>query len=71
MLESYFNKVAILQDSCSYLLHAHLGFFLGKTFKKINQLSINYFLLKNNQCYVHRGIFRTKSNIYDGAFWQK
>ena len=50
MLESYFNKVAILQDSCNYLLHAHLGVFLGKTLKKINQLSINYVHLKNDKC---------------------
>ena len=56
MLESLFNKVAGLQDCCKvYLLHTLLRFHfsLGNT-------------LKN---FIHRGIFRTKSNIYRGAFF--
>ena len=56
MLESPFNKVAGLHDCCkAYLLHTLLRFHfsLGKT-------------LKN---FIHRGIFRTKSNIYSGAFF--
>ena len=56
MLESLFNKVAGLQDCCkAYLLHTLLRFYfsLGKNFKNL----------------IHRGIFRTKSNIYSGAFF--
>ena len=56
VLESLFDKVAGLQDFCkTYLLHALLRFYfsLGKTLWS----------------YVHRGIFRAKSNIYDGAFF--
>ena len=56
MLESVFNNVAGLQDCCkAYLLHTLLRFYfsLDKT-------------LKN---FIHRGIFRTKSNIYSGAFF--
>ena len=41
MLESCFNKVAGLQHCCKTY------FSLGKTLKKIHQLSINYVLLKN------------------------
>ena len=56
MLESLFNEVAGIQDCCkAYLLHTILRFYfsLGKT-------------LKN---FIHRGIFRTKSNIYSGLFF--
>ena len=56
MLESLFNKVAGLQDCCkAYLLHTLLRFYfsLDKTFKN----------------FIQRGIFRTKSNIYRGAFF--
>ena len=56
MLESLFHEVAGIQDCCkAYLLHTLLRFYfsLGKT-------------LKN---FIHRGIFRTKSNIYSGLFF--
>ena len=56
MLESVFNNVAGLQDCCkAYLLHTLLRFYfsLGKTLNK----------------FIHRGIFRTKANIYSGAFF--
>ena len=56
MMEALFNKVAGPQDCFkTYLLHALLRFYfpLGKTMWS----------------YVHRGIFRTKSNIYNGAFF--
>ena len=55
MLESLLNKVAGPYDCCeTYLLHALLRF---------------YFFDKTLQSYVHRSIFRTESNIYDGAFF--
>ena len=56
VLESLFDKVAGPQDCCkTYLLHALLRFHfsLGKTL----------------YIYVHRGVFRTKLNIYNGAFF--
>ena len=56
MLESLFNEVAGLQDYCkAYLLHTLIRFYfsLKKTFKN----------------FIHRGIFRTKSNIYSEAFF--
>ena len=49
MLKCLINKVAALQDCCkTYLSHAHLRFYfsLGKTLKKIHQLSIDHVLLK-------------------------
>ena len=55
ILESLFNTVAGLQDCCkAYLLHTLLKFYfsLGKTLKD----------------FIQGGIFRTKSNIYGGAF---
>ena len=58
MLRSHFNKVAGLQDCCkTYLLHALLRFYfsLAKTLKSFIDS--------------HRGIFITKLNIYDGAFF--
>ena len=55
MLESFLNKVAGPYDCCeTYLLHALLRY---------------YFFGKTLQSYVHRSIFRTESNIYDGAFF--
>ena len=56
MSQPLFNDVAGLQDCCKgYLLHTLLRFYfsLGKT-------------LKN---FIHRGIVRTKSNIYSEAFF--
>ena len=56
MLDSVFNSVAGLQDCCkAYLLHTLWRFYfsLGKTLNK----------------FIHRGIVRTKSNIYSGAFF--
>ena len=49
MLESLFNKVAVLQDCCkTCLLHAFLRFYfsLGKTLKNL------YVLVKNVKCKV-------------------
>ena len=55
MLESLFNKVAGPQDCCkTYLLHALLRF---------------YFSLGKTESYVHRGIVKTKVNIYEGPFF--
>ena len=56
MLESLTNKVAVLQNCCkAYLLHTLLRFYFS--------------LGKNLKNFIHKGIFRTKSNIYSGAFF--
>ena len=56
MLESLFNKVAGTQECCkTYLLLAFLRFY--------------FYLGKTLQSYVYGDIFRTKSNIYNGAFF--
>ena len=55
-LQSLFNKVAGLQDCCkACLLHTLFKFYfsLGKTLTNL----------------IQGGIFRTKSNIYGGAFF--
>ena len=69
-LESLFNKAADFQDCWNtYLLHSHLRFYfsLGKILKKY-KFSVNQVLLKNVKYNIHRGVFRTKSDIYDAAF---
>ena len=72
MCKSLFNEVVGLQGCCkTYLLNSHLRFYFSLEKPKKNlKNSINDVLLKNVK-YVHRGIFRTKSNIYNGVFLQK
>ena len=59
----------LLQD-LSFTLTLKILFFCRKMFKKFHQFSINY-ILKNVKSYVHRGIYRNKSKIYDGGFLKK